>query len=483
MKEKKNTSSLHLHLLYATTTLLAVFLGYNLWTKGLFVDSIFYGAVAQNLAQGFGDYWYMSPTRNYYFAPFQGHPPLGIWLLSWFMQLFDSQFWVERLFSLCNLVLLLIGIYQIWSISRPAQVPKSAVWWVFLLWIVMPINIWSYGQYTLENTMSVFIVWSIYIYIKAMQSNKPTFKVFLGGLLVTLATFVKGPVGLFPIIFPLIHWIVFRQHKWYQILLWLIIPIVSIILFYGILYFGNQNASEYLTLYWKKQLVGSLQGSNNVTESRFYIIKTLCLEGVISWIVLIMSITFNNHLANKINKWGLCFLLVALAGSLPILLSPKQMNFYIIPSLPFLALSAALLSSSFMNKKLMTFPNPPKFTIFFLHLTLIIAVSISIMRYGKYARDEAKIEEILLLNNTIPSETKVIIHGSEPNYLAECYAVRYANLYLNNNKWYLTEEEEALHRTPYLLVQKNYRSILFPYYIKNDSISSELTTWDLWEAK
>ncbi len=480
----KNNTIHHL-LLTILSVVLISFLGYDLWTRGAFVDSVFYGAIAQNLAEDYGGYWTLSATQNPYFGSFYGHPPLGIWLLSFAMQLFDGHFGTERLFSIFNLILLWVGIYKIWSLSRPQHIPKASIWLVVLFWLVMPINIWSYSQYMLENTMAVFIIWAIYWFIKAVQKDS-FIAIGVATLFTILATFTKGPVGLFPLICPLIHWFVFRKLSLLKIVTWELCSVLGIILFYSILYSSSTAAAEYMTIYWDKQLMGSLNGSNNLASHRFYILEMLFLEGIVSWASLIFCLLWSKPKIFALStngKWVFCFILVTLAGSLPMLVSPKQMKFYLIPALPFLALAAAQMVLPLLQQRLSHIKKHSSSLYYSLIPLLISSFSLSISRYGLATRDSIKIKEVLYLSNILPPNTKGILHSPQVDYIAECYFARYGAIYLNNHSWQPTTAAEEADRTYYLLVEKNYRSPIEPYYIKNDSVSNQLEVWNLFELK
>ena len=182
--------------------------GGKLFTQGLFVDGIFYGSVAQSLADGYGSLWHLSATKHYYYS-FYGHPPFAIWAMSSFMIVFDSAFWVERVFSLLNLGLMLWGVAKIWQLTNP-NLSFYTIWWPILLWCCIPVNIWSFQGYLLENSMLVFVVWAVFWGIKTILTESNLYAIICG-IFVFFATFSKGPVGLFPLAVIPLYWVVSRD--------------------------------------------------------------------------------------------------------------------------------------------------------------------------------------------------------------------------------------------------------------------------------
>ena len=59
------------------------------------LDGVIYSAIAQFFVQGQGSFWAL-PHFEAGVGAFYDHPPLGLWLLSFWAQCFGSGFWVER---------------------------------------------------------------------------------------------------------------------------------------------------------------------------------------------------------------------------------------------------------------------------------------------------------------------------------------------------------------------------------------------------
>ena len=456
--------------------------GFNLWAKGLFVDGIYYGAIAQNLMDGYGSWWQLSPTTHYK-DPFFGHPPLGIWMLSYFMQFFERAFWVERLFSLFNLILLLWGMAKLWTLTaKPASILST--WWVWLLWLCIPINTWSFQQNMLENPMTVFIVWSVYWSLRAVETKR-LWRLLLGGFFIFLATLTKGPVGLFPLAVIGIYWLVFRKISFWKAVGGTLMLLISLVGSYAALIEYSEAGKHYLSQYLHIQVYNSLTDTAPPIIEHFSILKTFFTEPLALWIGILLLVLkrFWSTSKTPIPKWFFFFLLLTLAGSLPILISPKQMSFYIVPSLPFLALTVAHLSYPLLQQgiakiyRYQFWQRPLKYSALIL---IIVSINLSIANYGTFSRDQSIIEDITTLSKVIPPYSKAIILTKEYPYGTECYFVRIGQIYVNVFRWQKSNEEERKNRTRYLVIEKDYRK-KFHLYKKNPAV--KLNNWYYFELK
>ncbi len=128
-------------------------LAYPLFSEGMFMDGVIYAAVANNLYEGYGSFWDLSFSDTI-IGPFRGHPPLAIYLESWFHHLFSGSFLSERIYSLFTWIANGFLIVCIW---RNLKLPQNLSWTPLLIWVLMPVVFWSFSNNMLENTMGIFI--------------------------------------------------------------------------------------------------------------------------------------------------------------------------------------------------------------------------------------------------------------------------------------------------------------------------------------
>lgn len=484
IKQYRMSSKQSAPFFYFITVVFVFIFGAKLFTKGLFVDGIFYGAVAQSLADGYGDFWHLSSTKHFA-EGFYGHPPFAIWLLSYCMQLFDAAFWVERLFSIFNLLLLLWGMAKIWQLTSPKSSILS-VWWVWLLWLCIPINIWSFQQYMLENTMVVFVVWSVYWGLKAVMAKTSIRYTLIAGGFLFLASFSKGPVGLFPLASMSIYWFIFRNISLQKAIRLSLISLLCIVIPYVILFATNTDVVVYFYEYFRRQINRSLSGVHFETKDHFFILKTLLIAPLVLWILLILTKLGARYkwkslgATQREKKWFWFFLLVTLSGTLPIMISPKQMGFYIVPAMPFLALAIAHISFPLLTPlltKLYKNKNWQQPFFFFNSLALMAGIAFTINQYGNYSRDQTIIEDVTTLSKTIPPYSKILLKTKEHAYGVECYFIRIGKISAHSYRWQTSKKAEKKTPTPYMVLEKDFKKKLY-FYVKDTSVHT--TEWDLY---
>jgi len=473
-----------------TLALFVLVFGYQLLTKGIFGDSIFYSAIAQNLSNGIETPWHLTHSGHLIFGAFYGHPPLAIWMLAYFIDFTQEVFWAERLFSIFNLAFILWGISKIWNLTH-SNAPPWSVWWVWLCWLSIPLNVWSFQQYMLENTMTVFVVWSVYFGLLVSQQQKHRFGIVLMGLFIFLATFCKGPVGLFPLVFFMLYWLVFRRISLLKGLLFSGFILSILMLSYAFLFFVEPESITYFEQYYQLQLVNSISSEaiENTFQKRLSVLEWLFLEPLALWILAIFSLSIYSFKKNALpqrsehKKWSLLFLLLGLAGTLPIMISAKQGRFYIVPALPFIALAIAHLTQPLLIQLLKKYSTTQglKWLTYLGRFLLLIGIITLCARYGKYAREQLILEDIELLITKIDRKEQVLLRTLENAYSTECYLVRMGDLSTSNYIWATTEKEEHANPTTYLLLEKELSAKPFYQYQKDTTLK---TKWlDLYTLK
>ena len=136
------------------------------------MDGLLYAAISNNMANGMGTFWkpYISDSL---FPEFYEHPPLAIGLQSLWFRLFGDSILVERFYSLFTYLLIGIGIVGVWK-----QLGKSVKsgWIPLFFWLMVSNVIWAVSNGMLENTMAIFIMFSAWSYLKAINKNNTIFQ-------------------------------------------------------------------------------------------------------------------------------------------------------------------------------------------------------------------------------------------------------------------------------------------------------------------
>jgi len=458
-----------------------VIFGNQLFTKGLFVDSVFYGCLAQNLHEGFGNWWDLSVTQHYQDV-FVGHPPLGVWMLSGLMDWLGTPFWIERFFALLCLFFLLFGMAKVWQLVYPKSSILST-WWLWFLWGTILVNIWSFQQNLLDNVMVVFIIGTVYWSIKSIRDQHIVSSI-IAGLFLFLATFSKGPVGLFPLITIGAYWLAFRNVRLREAIFLNLVVLLTVLCSYLLLLYNSSDAQHYFEAYFREQLVRSFSDNSLAIRGRFYILKLMLLEPVVLWI-LFLGIFYQykrqkQTVPKPIGQWSIFFLLLFLAGTLPMLVSPKQMRFYIVPALPFVALSIGVFTYPWIEKQVQTWIQKGKRArlLYFLStLLLVVGVYLSYYNYGRYSRDEALIKDIESVCTVIPPKAKILLKEAVTNHAARCYFMRMHHVGVHQYKWQKSKKNHLKNPPKFRLVEKGYPETIFHH----TEVKLNLTHWILWE--
>ena len=370
----------------------------SLLTEGMFFDGVTYASISRNMAEGQGTFWNSHYTQTLY-PEFRQHPPLALGLEALAFKAFGDHLWVEKSYSVLTFLLSGLLVSLIWK--RTTNNIRWA-WLPLLFWMVMPLVTWSATNNLLENTMSVFVLLSVYLMIVSYQRNHK-FWLILSALALFLAFLSKGFTGLFPLVFPILYCIFDQKRKWIQGPIDSLILVVSLAVFAGVMFLAFPASLPYLKDYFRLQVIGG--GLHEATvSSRFYIVLSLLLQLIapllIVAIILIMSKIVNKE-KHKVfefppdKSWFYTFLILGLAGVLPIMVSVKQRDFYMLAALPFFALALGHLSLSMVNMMLLEIkPKAKKWMLYGASGILLLGIVLNVYHIGKYGRDEALIEEV-----------------------------------------------------------------------------------------
>ena len=448
----------------------------SLFSDGMFMDGLYYATVSHNLANDIGTFSYLhfSETTS---TPFIEHPPLVFWLQSLFFKLFGDNILIERFYSLLTYIFSAIGIHFLWS-EITSKKQKSISWLPILFWLFTPIVTWACSNNMLENTMTFFLILAtLYIF---RSTNKHRFtNTYIGGLFIFLAFMSKGFVGLFPLSLYFWIWIVKRDSTFLKMLENSLMLLMFLISNFIILYIVSPETISSLVAYINHQVIGSINNVETVNY-RFSIIVTLINQLLpILLITSLFTIIYSKFVKHKFkiniskNVWITC--LLGLSAVAPIMVSLKQNNFYVLPSIPFFSIGLALIISNqisdLINK--INFRNT-KFKIFIIISFLLLIISISIIpRYiNTVGRDKETISDIKQFLEIIPTNTIIGISPEiRTNWSVQAYFYRYSyvslDAYKNKSHKYLllTKNKTAknfdnfkeikLETNKYILLKKN----------------------------
>ena len=399
----------------------------------MFMDGIFYAAISNNLANGFGSFWDLFLTST--LSPnFKGHPPLAFGIQSIFFRLIGESFYVERIYSLFTFFVSSLFIAGIWCEINHKKYRKLA-WLPLLIWFTIPIVSWSYSNNILENTMDVFICLSVLLYIRGTKKNSLILLLF-SGVMLALGVLTKGLVSLFPISILFWYFILLRDKTSKVYFANSFIYILGIVLPFVIMFLAFPKSYISLKEYVNVQIIGSFKNVQT-KDYRFWIVWRLIQELLpIIIIVLIFTVFKKRFFYENYSSWFLIFLALGLSAVVPIMVSLKQSGFYIVPSLPFIAISFALL----LKKNVFTLIEKFEITklvyrVFYpmSFLFLLLSIFLNFSFANTIQRDHDLLHDVHKIITEVPKYSTIsITKNMHKNWSAHGYFQRYGNISLDN---------------------------------------------------
>jgi len=376
---------------------------------GMFLDGVTYSSISKNLANGIGSIWKPHYTNTLH-PVFYEHPPLVFGIQALFFKILGNGIYTERIFTLLTSVITALGIALCWQLFNKQNEYKKYSWLPVLLWISIPLVVWSYKNNLLENTMGIFTLYSIYFISKALIQEKIIWLI-IGNALIVLAFLSKGFVGLFPMTAVILFWLTINHKNKKVLFFYSLITILLPVLLFYLLILIFPGLKENIRSYMHQQLIPALNGQReNTTSNHFSILFKLILELSFPIFLLILflirkkinksNVQFNN------NKISLFFFLIGVSASLPLIISLKQRAFYLVPSIPFFVLSICFFIVPYLRFFLENlFAAVLKWIKRAAIFIFIFTIVFSIFKFGKYSRDEKKLKDIYLISQNIPSGT------------------------------------------------------------------------------
>ena len=406
---------------------------------GMFMDGMLYTCVSHNLARGIGSFWNPVFSETYFTSSrhsFHEHPPLVFAIQSVFFRLFGDSMYVERLYSFITACISALLISRIWILlSLPRKTLSSMSWLPVLFWIIVPVSYWAFQNNMQENTMGIFILLSVFYSLRVLiHQKKPVTNLMLAGFFIFLATLCKGVPGFFPLgiffLFLITHP---RNFTFGKMLKYTSITFAVPLIIYAFLMLWPE-ARESLSFYVNERLIGRVATTPTV-DNRFDTLIRLFMEllPVIILVFLLVGMLALKRIPLKINsairKQAVFLFLLGLSGSLPIMLTMVQKAFYFTPSLPFFALSFALLIAPPLHQFLAKLTSRKSFYYPALVISILLLAGVLIfsgMQIGKTSRNADLLHDVYTVGKIVPPNSIINIDASMWNeWDLQCYFIRY----------------------------------------------------------
>jgi hypothetical protein len=450
MNEKQLTKSIHFPFWLLT---LSVVLGLTLPVliqDAMFQDAMLYSSVSRNLAIGHGNFWFLQySTLNLEGIPsFHEQPPFFFGIQSLFYKVLGDSRYVERLFTLLLLLLNAWLIHVLWQKLLHGQEAFRKFSWVpVFLWIIIPVNFWSFHNNMIENLLSVFTLLAVIFAHHAVTASgiKSNAWALASGSMVFLATFTKGVPGLFPLIFPVLYvWIYRSKTLWQGITLSLLQLLVPVFCYAVLMAFESSRSS--LSIWFFDRFLMRVEAMPTASY-RLEIVWRVFTELIPVYVVIVLVALqlpavkrAEMFRANRQLSWLMAG--TGLSGSLPLALTMIQKGWYLIPAFPFFAIAGALLlvkplqewmeqlaSRAVWRKRLM-----------FLGSVLLIGVlAVSWSLKDTISREEDTVTDVYQIGKVVPGFSTMTVPASQYDqydFILQGFLVRYFNISISPYKAY-----------------------------------------------
>ncbi|MCF0069199.1 hypothetical protein LZD49_01865 [Dyadobacter sp. CY261] len=326
----------------------------------MFVDGLAYAAIARNMSHGLGSFWQPHFADSFWLTfnnrcPFFcEHPPLMFGMQAALFWLFGDTTFVENFYNLLVLVatvLLLSGVWRL--LLRDNDFVRKQTWFPVMMWYGLRVVWWSMPNNLLDSTMAVFCLASVCLQLKAFEKNRQTFYLLVSAGMIVCAGLTKGPVGLFPIAFPLLYGFVYERRELITALLRSLALFLTVALIFSMILL-NAPAWVLLSNYFEGQVVSALLGHrekvSNDWTAHFYLARLLFFNIVPHLAILLVlkligkRLKLEGTIRQSSKKLGALALLTSALIVLPMLASVKQGDYYLMPAMPFVGLFFAAIT-------------------------------------------------------------------------------------------------------------------------------------------
>ena len=387
--------------------------------SGMFLDGVTYASISRNLAAGKGSFWSPFYTTTLY-ASFHEQPPLGFALQGVAFAIFGDHLAVERAYSILMGSLIALLMALIWR--RTVQ-ERDSSWLPVIFWLLPPAVSWSIVNNMLDVTQTVFTSFAVYAFLRSLDRSR-AWSIWgtLAGLSVAAAVLSKGPTGFFPLAAPFIAALVMRDRA--PAVLASAAAMLFGVIGAALLVLVPDVSRESLQTHWNHQVLASIRGDRGGAGRLSSLWQHLGAPVVLRMSGLALVAWACGRVgqrdipsSRRPGVWTWFFLVLALAGSLPIMVSARMSGHYFLPSIPFYALGFASLCAPWLGPAIDRWGRSRRITAVVVALGLLfLAGSVVIPLAGRSLepRDVAWMREYRSVSPSVP-------RGA---ILATCEAVR-----------------------------------------------------------
>ena len=420
--------------------------------EGMFFDGLSYAAISRNLAEGKGSMWVPFYTQTLH-PQFFEHPPLFFWIQSLAFRIFGDSFYVEKLFSLVCVLAILFSMRALLKLvveNKSSVFRLRALEWAAAAYLLSAPVMWGITFNLLDLLLSLLCLLAVYFFVSSLK-RKSKLHFMIAFLFVTAAFLCKGPVGLFPLASPALYKIFMTKlarKALPEVFLEFCLLLLTQGLILGIICL-NENAFHNLSQYFSQQVGAAISGQIDTLGGTLPILTLhkylfyACLPGFLLISISVLMYERNLSLTDEEAESGYkliyFFIALTLVSSLPMAVSHKIREFYLIPSMSFYALAVGLLISRRFSTALK--PRARNFFILSKYLSAIalFLTSLYFVFVKEFLRDEVFLKAMRQNGlSQLQGQTLSTCEALAKDYALAAYLQRYHKISLqvsSEEKW------------------------------------------------
>ena len=209
------------------------------------------------------------------------------------------------------------------------------------------------------------------------------------------------------------------------------------------------------------QLIKSVGGQSAEWYEHFFILPKLLIQlSPLIGLSIVLHLTMKKQSVDKPHKqYALLFLLLGLSASLPIMVSPKQLEFYILPSLIYFAI--AFVFFHFRTIEYLHHYIQTKRIISILGIGCIaLSIGWTACSFGTFYRDEDILNDVFTVGSLVPPHNKITAsEQAREAWSFRSYLSRYFYLYIQeypkNQPFYIALKGEKAPKNYQIIITKN----------------------------
>jgi len=363
-------------------------IGHKLMRLGIYGDGIEYANVARNMADGLGSFW--KPYHDDFgYLVFHEHPPLIFWIQSIFFRIFGDGPYLETFYGFFMGMLILFWTGLFWQqVRRDFQCPDIGSWWPMLLLVPLPIFTYILAINRIVNTWMLLAIIAAYLaYLSTVKTRHTVYFSILAGSAVYLGFIAKGPVAFFQFAVPLLAWLTLKANFSKALTATLLSLVTFAVILLATFYFYPDSV-KFWQGFWQAQVMASLKSVRGSGRPHWHLLERWISEMIVPFLIagvfmLAFKVPFRKIRFNRQSRF---FLLTALAGSLPFLISTRQHGRYILHSYPFFVLCLAFVTENLAVRieSVLTRKNVMRISVVIFAAIFLIAAIVSML----YTKDQ-----------------------------------------------------------------------------------------------